>query len=599
MARTKKRFRAIQAEKQELTSKLPTRGQWRTGLYARLSVDSADPGKDSIDSQLDILRGYFRDRSEFSILHEYIDRGWSGTNFHRPAFEEMMEDVRSGRINCIATKDLSRLGRDYLETSSYVETIFPFLGIRYISVNDHFDTAQEQNGNKDLEIALKNLVNDMYARDVSRRMSTARRQEQLKGRFVGSNPPYGYRVDETSLLRRFAVDEPAARVVRSIFEMALDRRTLRAISLRLQEQRLRTPGSYLKTGKLYLDPGEAPQQWYIGTISAILSNEAYTGKLVQGKRRARLYSGEKQHVTEREDWVVSENTHCPIIMEETFLAVRALMEQKRRESCFSKVQTTEFPVKPDKYEGLIYCGICGRKMSYVGRLSGEDDRKRQYRYECRNNYQLGKDKPCRTSINEKMLDPIVMQMLGDLLRSLGEDGNAVSSACHETLHEASDRMEKEIRKNRRQIENIDEAERMDYEEYVLGSMTRDAYLQKREAGQEKRNRQQAILQGLESDRDAFLAKMQEKDHWLQTLAAGSEGEPDHDLLHTLLKRIDIYPEHEISISYPFTPSDFFPEGANAKVGSGSAVSGGTPTHPGETTGKGTAMQDTAEKGGGR
>ncbi|MGN0363358.1 MAG: recombinase family protein [Bilifractor sp.] len=203
-------------------------------------------------------------------MFEYADRGYTGTDFNRPAFEQMMEDVRNEKIDCIIVKDLSRLGRDYLETSNYVEVIFPFLGVRFISVNDHFDTNEEQNGNKELEIALKKLVNDMYARDISKRVSTTREHEQVTGKFLGSNAPYGYRVDEKHPLRRLVIDPPSAEIVRQIYAMALEGKTVREISLILQKRKVCIPGQYLKTGHLYREPGDKAVKWYTGTIANIL-----------------------------------------------------------------------------------------------------------------------------------------------------------------------------------------------------------------------------------------------------------------------------------------------------------------------------------------
>lgn len=175
---------------------------WRTALYARLSVELINRKSESIENQLELMRKYISGKPEFSEIFEYTDKGFTGTDFYRPAFENMMADVRSGKINCIIVKDLSRLGRDYLETSNLIETIFPFLGVRFISVNDHFDTNEEHNGNKELEIALKNLVNDMYARDVSKRVSTSRKQDQIRGKFLESSVPYGYKIKDNNHLRQ-------------------------------------------------------------------------------------------------------------------------------------------------------------------------------------------------------------------------------------------------------------------------------------------------------------------------------------------------------------------------------------------------------------
>ena len=179
MARTKNRFNAVQIP-EAVTAGVPVkqRKSFRVALYARLSVELKSRPSESIANQLSILREFIKDKAEFAEYHEYVDSAVSGTSFDRPAFGQMMDDVREGKISCIIVKDMSRFGRDYIEASNYIETIFPFLGVRFISVSDHFDTEAEFNQNKALEIALKNLVNDMYAKDISKRVSVSRRLDR-------------------------------------------------------------------------------------------------------------------------------------------------------------------------------------------------------------------------------------------------------------------------------------------------------------------------------------------------------------------------------------------------------------------------------------
>ena len=566
MARTKKRFNAIGRERKSdektggILQDRKAPDAWRTGLYARISADSDPDRKNSIESQLQILHTWFDGRKEFQIVREYVDRGFSGTSFHRPAFEEMMDDIRSGKINCIATKDLSRLGRDYLETSNYVETIFPFLGVRYISVNDHFDTSEEQNGNKDLEIALKNLVNDMYARDISKRQVSVQRQNQLRGRFVGSNAPYGYKVNENHPLRQLMVDEPAAEVVRSIYEMALEGMTLRMISRALQEQRLRIPGSYLKTGELYLREGEEAQKWYIGTISNILSSEVYVGNLVQGKRKTRLYRGEAQRFTEKEEWIITEDAHEPIISRETYDTVRAILDKRSDESCFQRIRTADVQIRPDKYAGILFCGICGQKMRYASRVTKTTPLQRIYYYYCDNTYLVGKERRCGTTIMESALDSLVKQFLGDVVRSFSGGTGRMREISEKQLQEALRKKEREIRKNRQMMENLEAESEASYEAYVLGEISKETYMEKTPAFEAERQKLQGILQELKEKKDAFAAGIHHKTEWLLALESASDGEMDRELLHLLLSRIEIHPGHRIEVTWPFSETDIFPGG---------------------------------------
>lgn len=302
MARTKNRFNAVEVpESFDVLAPIKKTKTFRVALYARLSVELKAKPSESAANQLEIMREFIKGRAEFAEYYEYVDNAVSGTSFNRPSFNQMLDDVKSGKIKCIIVKDMSRFGRDYIETSNYIETIFPFLGVRFISVNDHFDTDAELNQNKSLEIALKNLVNDMYAKDISKRVAVSRRLDMERGKFTGSNAPYGYKVDSADALRKYLIDDEAAGVVRQIFEMAAEGVTLREIAKSLQNYRLALPGDYLKTGNLYVAEGQDAKAWYPGTLSNMLRNQAYIGNMVQGKRCGNLYENEARHFTDKDD----------------------------------------------------------------------------------------------------------------------------------------------------------------------------------------------------------------------------------------------------------------------------------------------------------
>lgn len=556
MARQKNRFNAIGNDfiSQESCS---AEEIWRTALYARLSAENERNNKDSIETQLCILRTYLDGRKEFRIVKEYIDYGYSGTNFKRPAFEEMMEAARDGKVNCIITKDLSRLGRNYLETSNLVETIFPFLGVRYISVNDHFDTLLNHNGNKELEIALKNLVNDMYARDISKRLVVTRKMDQKSGKFVGSNAPYGYKIDEQDPMRHYVVDEKAAAVVRQIFEWVLNGVTLRKVSLKLQEQRLRTPAEYYRTGKLYLGENDDPQVWYIGTISVILHNEAYIGNLVQGKRKTRLFKGEKQHFTDEDEWIIVQDAHEPIVSKEVFYAVRDILENKSSSTSFQSVRTNGITMKPNKYAGLLFCGMCGMKLAYKSYVP-KDSVVRTYYFVCENDYRLGKKRCKGISIPEATLDGIMNQLFGDLLRTFNSDEDRLMEIAKQRMEKVLAGYQAEISRFQQKIDVVENESVDAYEAYVLGESTREEF-----AANEEKNRQilrkwKDMLEAKEAERDAFAGSMNDRIDWMLALDQTSDRPLDADLLRILVTRINLYPGHEIEVIYPFAKSDVFP-----------------------------------------
>ena len=428
MARTKNRFNAVQIP-EAVTAGVPVkqRKSFRVALYARLSVELKSRPSESIANQLSILREFIKDKAEFAEYHEYVDSAVSGTSFDRPAFGQMMDDVREGKISCIIVKDMSRFGRDYIEASNYIETIFPFLGVRFISVSDHFDTEAEFNQNKALEIALKNLVNDMYAKDISKRVSVSRRLDMERGKFTGSNAPYGYKVDSGDALRKYVIDRDAAAVVRQIFELAADGVTLREIAKALQEYRLALPGDYLKTGNLYVEEGAEAKAWYPGTISNILKNQAYIGNMVQGKRRTSLYDNEARHATDENDWIVVENTHEAIVDKELFDRVRAVMDKKVEESIFTSGRGKNLPIKEDIFAGILFCGNCGRRIPLASRILEKDGvLERQYFYSCRYNYDFG-GKQCGCTIMEQDLIKVVHNLLTTQIAVLTDSARTEAS----------------------------------------------------------------------------------------------------------------------------------------------------------------------------
>ena len=397
MARTKNRFNAVQIP-EPATADIPAkqRKSFRVALYARLSVELKSRPSESIANQLSILREFIRDKAEFIEYQEYVDSAVSGTSFDRPAFGQMMDDVREGKISCIIVKDMSRFGRDYIEASNYIETIFPFLGVRFISVSDHFDTEAEFNQNKALEIALKNLVNDMYAKDISKRVSVSRRLDMERGKFTGSNAPYGYKVDSGDALRKYVIDRAAAAVVRQIFELAADGVTLREIAKALQEYRIALPGDYLKTGNLYVEEGAEAKAWYPGTISNILKNQAYIGNMVQGKQERISYKVKQRLDKPESEWVKVENTHPAIIRQNDFDVVQKLLQYDGRASKTS--DSANF------FSGFVFCGDC--KTPMIRRVNQYKGKKKAF-YICQTKNKGG---DCtRHSISEEVLKRIVLK----------------------------------------------------------------------------------------------------------------------------------------------------------------------------------------------
>lgn len=552
MARTKNRFNAVAVpEAVSAGASVKKTKTFRVALYARLSVELKARPSESIANQLDIMREFIKGRPEFAEYHEYVDSAVSGTSFNRPSFNRMMDDVRDGKISCIIVKDMSRFGRDYIEAGNYIETIFPFLGVRFISINDHFDTEAVFNQNKSLEIALKNLVNDMYAKDISKRVAVSRRLDMERGKFTGSNAPYGYKVDSTDPLRKYLVDEEAAAVVRQIFELAAEGVTLREIAKALQNYRLALPGEYLKTGKLYVDEGQEAKAWYAGTISNILRNQAYIGNMVQGKRRTRLSENEARHFTEEEDWIVVENTHEPIVDKELFDKVRKVLGQKVEESSFASERGKNLPVKDDIFAGILFCGNCKRRLPQLSRILDKDGKlERQYFYACRYNYDFGGEK-CGCTILEQELVKAVHKILEVNIAALTES-EKTEAVVKGVMNKNLKQCDGQIRKLEKLIEKHNYEESKDYQRYVTGEVSKEEFKHMQEKSADAVMR----LRGQISDEQAkyrrFKRFFEKKLQWLRAIYRfQSKPYLDRNMLEILVHSIYLYPDNRMEINLNF------------------------------------------------
>lgn len=552
MARTKNRFNAVAVpEIAGAGAPIKKTKTFRVALYARLSVELKARPSESIANQLDIMREFIKGRPEFAEYHEYVDSAVSGTSFNRPSFNRMMDDVRDGKISCIIVKDMSRFGRDYIEAGNYIETIFPFLGVRFISINDHFDTEAEFNQNKSLEIALKNLVNDMYAKDISKRVAVSRRLDMERGKFTGSNAPYGYKVDSTDPLRKYLVDEEAAAVVRQIFELAAEGVTLREIAKALQNYRLALPGEYLKTGKLYVEEGQETKAWYVGTISNILKNQAYIGNMVQGKRRTRLSENEARHFTDEEDWIVVENTHEPIVDKELFDKVRKVLGQKVEESSFASERGKNLPIKDDIFAGILFCGNCKRRIPQLSRIIEKDGRlERQYFYACRYNYDFGGEK-CGCTILEDELVKAVHKILEVNIAALTES-EKTEAVVKGVMDKNLKQCDGQIRKLEKLIEKQNYEESKAYQRYVTGEVSKEEFkrMQEKSADAVMRLRGQIFDEQAKCRR--YKRFFEKKLQWLRAIYRfQSEPYLDRNMLEILVHSIYLYPDNRIEINLNF------------------------------------------------
>ena len=335
-------------------------------IYARLSRDDGDKlESDSITNQKALIRDFLSKHPEIHVVSEKTDDGYSGVNFDRPEFKRMMDDIRSGKVKCVLVKDLSRFGRDYIEAGEYLEKIFPFMGIRFISITDGYDSLTCDDAEGALMIPLKNMINDVYAKDISRKIITSFRARQEKGEFLPAFAPYGY-VKSKEVAYRYEVDQETAPYVRMIFEWKAEGVSHNEICKRLNAMGAVTPARRKVDLGIWRAERYKNTVWFGRTIIDILKNPTYTGCIVYGRIPKSLYEGIKMHRAPEEEWRYVTNAHEPIISQELFDKVQKMFADRAKK--FQKKMNENAPLRElvtNHFKGKIYCGDCGKRMRFV------------------------------------------------------------------------------------------------------------------------------------------------------------------------------------------------------------------------------------------
>ncbi|MDE6760144.1 MAG: recombinase family protein [Lachnospiraceae bacterium] len=345
---------------------------YKTALYARLSAEREDTReRGTIQNQINFIRHYVEQQEDMEIYDTYMDDDISGTRFDRPAFERMMSDMRNGRIDCIVVKDLSRLGRDYIETGNLIERVFPMFRLRFVAVNDQFDSTK---GGAEMIMTVTNIANALYAQDISKKIATAK-ENQMKQGIPCSMVPYGYRVEKSAGNDKSMVpDEESAGIVKRIFEEVAAGTSQTAVAEILNKEGIPTPYQYRMRNNPEKLAEKPHLKWNRDHIAVILKNEVYLGRYVSGKDKVCLYRHEKRHTADKEQWNVFENHHEPLVTEQLFETANARKEERKQGKC----GVDNF------FKRKIFCGCCGSGMVIRP--------EKKYRcYICTRKRQYGKD----------------------------------------------------------------------------------------------------------------------------------------------------------------------------------------------------------------
>ncbi len=356
--------------------------KYDVGNYLRLSVDSDYTGSDSLENQRRLAHEFVSRHPDLNIVREYVDDGKTGTDFSRPAFSRMMADLKAGLINCVIVKDLSRFGREYIEAGNYIEKVFPFLGVRFISIVDRYDSADENCDRELLLISLKNLMHEMYAKDISKKVGSTFRMKQEKGIFYRSATiPYGYQMNESGT--NYVICKQTAPIVQEIFRQCSEGISNYTISRWLYQNHIQTPGQYVQSGSVYRKEADELKLWHYSTIKRMLENPVYIGNIIRHKSEQSFFSGKKVSLVPEQEQIVIENNHEPIIDRQMFEDVQRMLSQPKGRKC--ELSSGKQLVSFDKniFQGKLFCASCKANMVRVNKYRIINGKKEQYKtFQC-------------------------------------------------------------------------------------------------------------------------------------------------------------------------------------------------------------------------
>ncbi|CAM3198182.1 recombinase family protein [Streptobacillus felis] len=435
-------------------------------LYMRISVEEFGDRieSESISSQRLLITDYIVKDSELRSYEkvEYIDDGYSGTNINRPSFTKLMDDVKQGKINCIIVKDLSRFLREYILIGEYIENIFPFLNVRFVSINDRYDSFKEKGNGTDLDIQFRSLLYDFYSKDVSDKVKTSMTIQKKQGKYLAWSPPYGYMKDPNDKYS-IVVDEVVAPVVKKIFSLYLDGLSTRKIALLMNEEGHIVPSIRKKklTNMDYsyniLDYKGKKYSWTNGTITDILMNENYTGTYVFNMHPKTEIGGNKARFLPKDEWERVPNNHEAIISMEDFEKVRNLKEKNQ----FMEKKNTDFEwYKKSPLQSIVRCSTCGHILTCqtTRRKKKDGSPYELFYFRCRICPQRGSES---NSIRADKLEDKAFELLKDKLE--------IKESKFKSTEAKKDALVK-------QISDLEKQKDLSYEKFKLGKISREKFI---------------------------------------------------------------------------------------------------------------------------
>lgn len=516
---------------------------YRMAAYCRLSKDDGENGvSESIENQKKMIMEYVSKSHDLEIADTYIDDGYSGLYFeNRPEFQRMMEDIYKGRIQGVITKDISRLGREHIETSNYIERVFPSLGVRYIAILDGVDSAYHRNE----ELAqFKTLFNDMYCRDISKKIRGALTAQKKRGQFMSGFAPYGYRKDPEDK-HHFLIDEEAAKVVQRIFQMYLEGYSINGIAKKLNDEGILTPSEYKRKvqGLNYANSLEKAgvKGWGYPSVHTILKNRVYTGAMVQHKSEKISYKVKKHRNIPEEEQYIVEGMHDAIISKDTFQLVQELTKKRKKTPCFHSEGE-----KVNAYAGILVCGDCGYNLQRVTCRDG---------YECGAYHSKGNAICYSHFIKKEVLDSVVkyeIQRQAELaLKERDKDELLKAADRRKTMIRHREALEIKIERLKKELQSVQGYKKKTYENYLEEILDREEYLFYHEEYEQKEKEIRKKIQLAEEERESF-SEDEFYEKWMEKfIKYGELEEVTREIVTELIDKIVIYGDKSMDIVFRY------------------------------------------------
>ena len=517
--------------------------KYKATAYIRLSyTDDRSSESDSVSNQRKLIENFIERNPDIEVVSFKVDDGYSGIIFDRPAFKEMMQDVTNGEINCVIVKDLSRLGREYIETGRYLRKVFPAYGVQFIAITDNIDTAQENNGD-DLTVSVKNIMNEAYCRDISVKTRTALDVKRRNGDFVGAFTVYGYMKSEEN--KNLLVPDPyASRVVQNIFQMRLEGSSALRIANELNRLGILSPLAYKKNhGLPYAKKGYADSEdckWSATTIIRILQDETYTGTLVQGRQGTSNYKIKQLEQKPESEWIRIPDAHEALITKQDFDLVQRIRGLDTRTS--PKQDTVYL------FSGVLICGCCGSRMTRkTNRVNGKE----YHYYYCPTGKKHGCTNP--VMLKESKLIDCVQESLKAYIQNVASLETLLNSIDQSSINQAlAKEYTDHISENERRLEHAQNCKSRLYENLVEGMITKEEYASYKVKYTRQAEEIKAAITALKEKLKDVLENKSERNRWISHFTQFESMETlDRKALIHMVQSIQVRGKNELDIRFNY------------------------------------------------